>query len=173
MAHSIELLLDADTDAAIRRQWRALDDAGLPSQQRVTSSTNRPHLTLLAARSLDVAVDDALRDLRDLLPLHCVLGAPLVFGGPRMTLARLVVPSTALLTLHEEVYRRCLPWTDTPFGHCAPGHWTPHVTLGRRFAQTEIGAALAVTDGQGAELAGRAVQLRRWDSDARTDHLLH
>ena len=173
MAHSVEVLFDARTEAAVREQWRVLDDAGLPSQSRVTSAINRPHLTLLAARSIDPGVDEPLRGLRDLLPLECVLGAPLVFGGPRMTLARLVVPSAALLALHAEVYRRCLPFSDTPFAHCAPGHWTPHVTLGRRFGRAEIATALAVVDGPGSDLPGQATVLRRWDSDARTDYLLH
>ena len=49
MAHSIELLLDQRADTTIRRLWHALADAGLPSQLRVTSDTNRPHITLVAA----------------------------------------------------------------------------------------------------------------------------
>lgn len=35
MAHSIELLLDPDSDAQIRSIWSALAEAGLPSQLRV------------------------------------------------------------------------------------------------------------------------------------------
>lgn len=171
MAHSIELLLDTATDAAIRTQWRALADAGLPSQLKVVSPTNRPHVTLIAAPRIHAGVDESLRALADRLPLDCVVGAPLVFGGPKQTLARLIVPSAALLDLHAEVYRLALQHMDTPFPHCRPGHWTPHATLGRRLTEADIGPALAVVDGHG-DLSGRIVGLRRWDSDQRVDHLL-
>lgn len=172
MAHSIELLLDEHSDAGIRAQWRALADAGLPSQARVTSPTNRPHVTLLAAERISGDVDDTLRALAGRLPFDCVIGAPLVFGGHSMTLARLIVPSAELLDLHTEVYRRTLPFlTGEPFGHCRPGHWTAHATLGRRFGAEEIGPALAAVS-DSADLPARITGLRRWDSNARIDHIL-
>lgn len=172
MAHSIELLLDEHSDAAIRVQWQALADAGLPSQLRVKSATNRPHVTLLAAERISPDVDDTLRALTDRLPFDCVVGAPLVFGGTTITLARLIVPSTDLLDLHAEVYRRTLPHlTGEPFGHCRPGHWTAHATLGRRFGADEIGPALAAV-GDSADVAARIVGMRRWDSDQRIDQIL-
>lgn len=172
MAHSIELLLDSHSDAAIRAQWQALADAGLPSQLRVTAATNRPHVTLVAAQRISPEVDEPLGALAPRLPLECLLGAPLVFGGARLTLARLVVPSSALLDLHAEVYRLARPHLpDEPYGHCVPGRWTPHVTLGRSYTADGIGSALAVLSGSG-DLAARVVGLRRWDGDARVDHLL-
>lgn len=173
MAHSIELLLAADGEAAVRTQWQELSDAGLPSQARVKSPTNRPHITLVAAARIAGGVDEMLRELAARLPLDCVLGAPLVFGGPRLTLARLIVPSAALLDLHAEVYRLTLPHiAGEPFAHCRPGHWTPHATLGRRYTAGEIGPALEVVHGGGGDVAAAVAGLRRWDSDARVDHLL-
>jgi len=173
MAHSIELLLDARSDAAVRAQWQALADAGLPSQLRVKSATNRPHITLVAAQRISADADEALRGLASRLPLDCVLGAPLVFGGPRLALARLIVPSSALLDIHAEAFRRTLPHiAGEPYPHCSPGHWTPHATLGRRYTADEIGPALAVVSGGGGDPAARVVGLRRWDSDERADHLL-
>ncbi len=172
MAHSIELLLDERSDQAIRAQWQALADAGLPSQLRVKSPTNRPHITLIAAERISADVDDTLRGLAGRLPLGCVVGAPLVFGGATMTLARLIVPSAGLLELHAEVYRRALPHvTGEPFGHCRPGHWTAHATLGRRFGAGEIGPALSAA-GDCADLAAVIVGMRRWDSDQRIDQIL-
>ena len=50
MAHSLEVLLDDHGEAAVRSIWQALEDAGLPSQVRVKSPTNRPHVTLVAAQ---------------------------------------------------------------------------------------------------------------------------
>ena len=183
MAHSIELLLDSRSDTAMRAAWQALADAGLPSQVNVKSSTNRPHITLLAAERINPDVDDVLRELAPRLPMDAVMGAHVVFGGPvfggsRLTLARLIVPSAELLALHAGVYRLALPHlTGQPFPHCRPGHWTAHATLGRRLTAIEVGAALALAEEEAPELAApdllaEAVALRRWDSDARTDHLL-
>ncbi len=133
MAHSIELLLDDHSDAAIRQLWAALDDAGLPSQLRVKSATNRPHITMLAAERIAPDVDAALAALGPRFPLDITIGAPLIFTGARLTLARLGVASEPLLDLHREVYQRCLQHVaGEPYRHSAPGHWTPHVTLGRR-----------------------------------------
>ncbi len=196
MAHSIEVLLDPGADAAIRAAWQMLDEAGLPSQVQVHSPTNRPHVTLLAARRIRPEVDDLLRGLADRFPLRCPVGAPLVFGGRRLTLARLIVPSAPLLALHEEVYRRGLPYVEgEPYAHCRPGQWTPHATLGRRMTAEQVGLAMALVTGEvtrevtgetegridgevdgqvggQADLPAQAVGLRRWDSDERVDHLL-
>lgn len=174
MAHSVELLFDADADAAIVAMWRRLDAAGLPSQLRVKSDTNRPHVTLLAAQRISADADAPLRALAAALPLACTVGASVVFSGPRRTLARLIVPSAELLALHERVYRLCLPHlTGEPYGHCRPGHWTAHATLGRRYTAAEVGAAFALDDtGLGSDLAARLVGLRRWDGDNRVDHVL-
>jgi hypothetical protein len=173
VAHSIELLLAPPGEAAIRALWQNLDDAGLPSQAHVTSPTNRPHITVVAAQRIRPEVDDALRGLVGRFPVGCVLGAPVVFGGPRLTLARLIVPNTDLLELHAEVYRRSLPYVEgQPFAHCSPGHWTAHATLGRRFTAEQIGIALGLGVGMSPEAGVEAAGLRRWDSDQRIDHLL-
>jgi len=173
MAHSIELLFDDRGEASIRRVWRVLADAGLPSAQRVSSPTNRPHVTLLAAERIGAEVDGPLAELRPRFPVPCVLGAPLVFGGGRWTLAQLVVPSAELLGVQAEVYRRCLPHLlAEPFGHSAPGYWTPHVTLGRRFTSAQVSDALAVVARVAGETATRAVGLRRWDGDRRVEQVL-
>ena len=172
MAHSIELLFDAASEATITGIWQNLAAAGLPSLLSIRSGTNRPHVTLIAAQHISAAVDDALRALGPELPLPCVVGAPVVFT--RRTLARLVVPSAGLLSLHERVYRLCLPHTGgEPYSHCRPGHWTAHATLARRCTAADIGAAFALEDAAlGSDLPARLIGLRRWDGDNRVDHLL-
>lgn len=173
MAHSVEALLDPSAEAAIRAAWQMLDEAGLPSQVQVRSPTNRPHVTLLAAPRIRPEVDESLRGLTDRFPIRCVVGAPLVLRGRQLTLARLIVPSAPLLALHEEVYRRCLPYVEgEPYAHCRPGQWTPHATLSRRMSAEQVGLAVAVIADPAADLPAEAVGLRRWDSDERVDQLL-
>ncbi|OPX11185.1 2'-5' RNA ligase family protein [Mycobacterium sp. AT1] len=171
MAHSVELLFDSDAEHAIRRQWAALVEAGLPSQAHHRSPTNRPHVTLTVAERIDAGVDVALRELAGRLPLPCRIGAPVVFGRKTLVLARLIVPDAGLLRVHESVDAICGPHMPSgPFPHARPGQWTPHVTLARRLAPADLGAALDAVYAEAAD--GTFAGLRRWDGDARVDTLI-
>ena len=182
VAHSVELLLDDASDQRIRDDWQRLRDAGLPSQIDNRSPTNRPHITLIAAERIDPLIDAALAPVSMRLPFSAIIGAPIVFGtGPRRTLARLVVPSTELLSVHAQVVRlgaghTATNGTSSVFDHCRPGAWTPHVTLARRLGPEQIGEALAVLDDNAVDHAAplpvTVSGLRRWDGDAKSDHVL-
>lgn len=155
---SIELLLDAASEAAIRADWQRLADAGLSSLAAHTSPSNRPHITLLARPSLH-----ALRgaDVAARLPIPVRLGAPVLFGdGDRRVLARLVVPTAELLALHRRVHAAA-GTSESDAAHTAPDAWTPHVTLARRMRLDALRQAL---DSLGPAVDGEAVSLRRWDS---------
>lgn len=170
MVHSVEVLFDPDTDAAIRRIWSELSVAGIRSQADHRSPTNRPHVTLTVATDMADAVDDALTPLLDLLPIDGLIGAPTLFGGRSLTLVRLMVPSVALLALHAEVDQVCRPHTpDGPLDHAAPGQWTPHVTLARRLPLHQLPTAMAVP-GIGSDIACRIEGLRHWDGNHRVEH---
>lgn len=173
MTHSIELLLDERSDSTIRHMWAVLDEAGIPSAAAIRSSTNRPHITLLAAGRISPAVDRELASLADRFPIPCVIGAPLVFGTGRFTLTRMVVSSAQLLATQADVYERCLPHLSAePFPHSAPGQWVPHVTLGRRLTSAQVGESLGVREVTTPEIAGDLIGLRRWDGDQREEHLM-
>ncbi|MDT5013765.1 MAG: hypothetical protein QOH57_5382 [Mycobacterium sp.] len=166
MAHSIELLLDAGSETAIRRLWAALADAGLPSQLSNTSPSNRPHVSVVVAARIAADVDELLQPLVSRLPICCLIGAPLLFGGPRVTLARLVLPSTALLALHADIYDTCLPHlSPEAFAHTAPTDWTPHVTLCRRMDPAQLAEALTIIKDLTQDIRAEFVAIRRWDGD--------
>lgn len=166
MVHSVELIFDADTEAAVRRIWDELRDAGIPSQ----APASRPHATLAVAQHIDAAADAVLRPVTDRLPLPCQLGATLIFGRSAGVLARLLVPSPELLDVHAAVYRSCLPFiSPAALPHTEPGQWTPHVTLARRLPPTRLATALRIA-GRPAEIVGTVVGLRRWDGDRKAEH---
>ncbi len=171
MVHSVELLFDADTDAAVRGLWDDLAAAGVRSLASHTSPSNRPHITATVAEHADDSIDAALRPVLERLPLSCVIGAPMVFGGGRaVTLVRLVVPSVELLTLHADIHRVCLPhMPDGPLPHADPGRWTPHVTLARRVPADRLPAVVALRR-LGRDLAGSITGLRHWDGNAKREH---
>ncbi|MEH3154535.1 MAG: 2'-5' RNA ligase family protein [Gordonia paraffinivorans] len=169
MAHSVELLPDPATERRIRGIWDALADAGLPSQASVTAESNRPHVTLVAARSIDDSTDAALRTLAaDRLPLAVELGAPVVFGGRTATVALLVVPTAALLAVHSAVVGTVADSTVDPVAHSEPGGWTGHVTVARRVPFEQMPEVLRIVVDHRLDGTVHLDGLRRWDSDART-----
>jgi 2'-5' RNA ligase len=168
MVHSIELVFDRDTDAAIRRIWSDLAAAGVPSQ----APASRPHVTLVVADAIAAEVDTLLESVARRLPLSCVVGAPLMFGRAKVVLSRLVVPTADLLAVHAEVYRVCGPHLrPEPMANSLPGQWTPHVTLARRVGGAALGRAMRIA-GKPSQIDGSFAGLRRWDGNKKAEHLL-
>lgn len=166
MVHSIELVFDPDTEAALRGLWDALAAADLP----VRIPPGRPHVTVAVAERINPDVDALLSPLLRRLPLRCVVGAPVLFGQQNVVFTRLVVPSSELLDLHAEVHRLATPYLlPGPMPNTRPGQWTAHVTLARRIAAADLRQALAVA-GRPAQLDGHFAGMRRWDGDARVEH---
>lgn len=168
MVHSIELVFDHDTEAAIRRIWADLAGAGIPSQ----APASRPHVTLAVAESVAVEVDELLRPLSDRLPVVAAIGAPVLFGRANVVFARLVVPTAELLALHAEVHRLCGPHlVPAPMPNSLPGQWTAHVTLARRVGGGQLGRALRIA-GRPSQIDGRFAALRRWDGGKKLEFLI-
>lgn len=174
MAQSVELLLDADSDAAVRAQWSALLAAGLPSEDRsgrplTAQQFHAPHITLYAAARMDPATDERLPPLVAGLDLEVQIGSVLVFGPRRGSciLVRTVVPTRSLLDVQAATAALC---DAEPAGQFGPGHWSPHITVARRVPVDQVGACLTVLGEH--PLSARITQCRRWDGDAKTAWLL-
>jgi 2'-5' RNA ligase len=168
MVHSIELVFDRDTEAAIRRIWADLAAAGIPSQ----APASRPHVTLVVAERIAPDVDALLRPAAQRLPLGCAVGASLLFGRSNAVLARLIVPTAELLAVHAEVHRICGPYlAPGPMPNCLPAQWTAHVTLARRVGGAQLGRALRLA-GRPSEIHGSFAGLRRWDGNKRAEQLI-
>jgi hypothetical protein len=168
MVHSVELIFDKDTEAAVRQVWAGLAEAGIGGR----GLAGRPHTTLTVAERIDVEVDAVLATLADRFPFPCRIGAPLVFGRSKLVLARLVVPSAELLDVHAEVHRLCLPHLHPgPMANVLPGNWTPHVTMARRVDPDQVGRAMSIV-GEQQEMAGSVVGLRHWNGDEKLEFLI-
>ncbi len=168
MVHSIELVFDRDTEAAIRDIWEGLAAAGIPSQ----APASRPHVTLAVAESIAADVDELLSPVARQLPLSCAVGAPVLFGRANVVFARMVVPTKDLLALHAEVHRLCLPYLlPAPMANSLPDRWTAHVTLARRVGGPQLGRALRIA-GRPSQIEGRFAGLRRWDGKKRAEYPL-
>lgn len=166
VAHSIELLLDDDSDARIRANWESLDAAGLRTPASIVAPTVRPHCTLLAGSSISGS-DGGMSAVAQRLPICAVVGPPILFDSPSgLTLAAILVPSADLLAVHATAHRLCGGGVADLDPHCTPGAWTPHVTLARRVPADAVADALARL---GGPIAAQVTAVRRWDGDSRTE----
>ncbi|MER5717501.1 2'-5' RNA ligase family protein [Streptomyces sp. NPDC002132] len=130
---TVELLLDEAADLAVREAWRRLADAGLPSQARHRSPTNSPHLTLSACGELTAPIRWELAEVAAALPLSVRFTGLVRFERPTSVLAWALDLDDALADMHRRVWEAVAsdsaPGSLNPFHE--PGHWSPHVTLGR------------------------------------------
>lgn len=168
--HSIELIVDDETDRQVRTQWVALDEAGLPSQARHAGASNRPHITLALTDTLTGDVIHRLAATTADLPIPITLGGLLLFGATRVVLARHVVASIALLDLQSRVFAALSDPVD-PHHTFAPGQWTPHVTLARRLRPDQVGSALTQLNPL-EPITGELTRARRWDIAAKQEQWL-
>ncbi|MFE8964166.1 2'-5' RNA ligase family protein [Streptomyces iakyrus] len=130
---TVELLLDEAAEQAVREAWRRLADAGLPSQARHRSPTNSPHVTLAACPELTAPIRWELAQVTTTLPLPVRCTGVVRFERPTSVLAWALELDSALAGLHRRVWEAVAsdspPRTLNPFHE--PGHWAPHITLGR------------------------------------------
>ncbi len=166
----MELLLDDVADRAVRADWSRLTRAHLPSQGRHAGESNRPHVTLALTGAVSDGVRRRLTAIDAALPVPLGVGALLVFGSRRYILARLVLANPALLDLQQRVLAALDEPVD-PRGSFRAGGWTPHITLGRRFAAEQLGAA-ATALGNLRAVDGMGVRLRAWDIQAHREELI-
>ena len=172
MVQSVELLLDKESDAAIRAQWDLLGDAELPTARRSGPSPHHaPHITLWAGQALSSETEEALPGLFGDLDLELVIGGVLLFGPrrSRYILVRQVVVSAALAALQRAVSDLC---RGREFGGFDDGAWSPHVTLARRLAVDQVTPALRALAGAPSELTATVRHARRWDGDRRQAWLI-
>lgn len=165
MVQSVELLLDAELEAAVRSEWEALADAGVTRRLRRGGEPAVPHITVGVAASIPAEVEDALLAIDHGVGLEIRIGGLLLLGGRSSVLVRLVVPSGPLLELQSTVHtalRGCPGIPDT----MTPGRWTPHVTLARRVSSYDLPRAVDLLGGRTA-VKGSVAGMRRWDGDAR------
>ncbi|WIA99215.1 2'-5' RNA ligase family protein [Curtobacterium sp. MCBA15_012] len=156
---SIELILDPDSDAAVRAAWDALTAADLPSLGR--SGSNDPHVTLVAGD--DVPVPDGFARP---VPTSLRLGGVLLFpAGPgRSVLVRAVVVDPELAAFHQAVHRAAPGSVDTSH----PEAWSPHVSFARRVRDADLPTALAALRTAPLPEVLQVGGVRHWDGATKT-----
>jgi hypothetical protein len=151
--HTVELLPDARLEDGVRRLWDRLRDAGLPSLATHSQASNRPHLTVLTAGSLD-----GLPALP--LPVPAELTRVTLLGR---ALVRLVTPTPELERIHGEVWSALADPDAWP----GPTEWTPHVSLALNVPAERRAEALRLLGDLPPE-HGHFTAARTYDTGTRT-----
>jgi 2'-5' RNA ligase len=137
MAHAVEVFFDSTTEAAIKAVWARLEAAGVPSLASRTHRRHRPHISLSVAERIKTG---QLQDARERLAathLDVTLYSPAIF--PRRGVLYLsVVPTLALLRLHQDIHTALRDSVVAPWDLYSVGAWVPHCTLAQELTRAQI-----------------------------------
>lgn len=137
MAHALELLFDPATEAAIKDLWASLETAGVPSLASRTHRRHRPHVSLSVAERIETQQLEGARERLATTHLDITLYSPAVFPRPGV-LYLSVVPTLALLLLHQEVHAALRDGMIGPRDGYSVGAWVPHCTLAQDLTRAQL-----------------------------------
>jgi 2'-5' RNA ligase len=145
--HAVEFFFDDDADAAVRRLWQRLDEAGVPSLATRGSTRqrrHRPHVTFAMAGSIPRRTVAALRtDLRLLSLPSLWLYTLGTFPTRENVLWLGAIADTELLAVHSAVHDALAGAVRQPSAYFLPGSWVPHCTLAQDLSGEQLAAGLA------------------------------
>lgn len=152
---ALELLFDPSTEAAIKAIWAQLETAGVPTLASWTHRRHQPHVTLAVADRIEVPQDQSAADRLAATHLDITLYSPAVFPRPGV-LYLSVVPTLALLRLHEQVHAAGHNMVAPRDGYSVGG-WMPHCTLAQDLTRAQLvrGTKTAATADSTAITLGR------------------
>jgi 2'-5' RNA ligase len=141
MPYVVELALDAEAAAAVRRVWREMADAG---NEYMARSGVRPHVTFGIWDTLehDRAEAELTAFAARTAPVRLTFASVGLFPGVAIFLAPTVTPE--LLDLHADFHRRWGGLGQGSAGHYRPGGWVPHCTLATDLEPEQFGSALVI-----------------------------
>lgn len=136
------LYFDKETDAAIRRLWQMIEDAGLPS--RMLSMAYPPHMTILVCEDSNLeAVRETLSEfIAHQPPIEVEFHSLGVFATPDGVIYLSPVATQHMLAFHEALWAIIEPYSQQPKDLYRPGSWVPHITLDVEVPHDKIGAVI-------------------------------
>jgi 2'-5' RNA ligase len=137
MAHALELFFDPAAEAQIRDLWVRLDSAGLPSLGTKTRLPHRPHVTLVVAERIETTHLQGVRARLAATHLDMTLYSPAVFQRSGV-LYLSVVPTLALLRVHEEIHLALHDSLIGPWDTYSVDAWVPHCTLAAGLSRSQL-----------------------------------
>jgi len=156
MPYAIELALDPDSAAVVRRIWRELADAGI---EYMAGSGARPHVSFGIWESLDRdrAEAELTRFAAETSPIRVTFASVGLF--PRVAVFLAATATADLLDLHAGFHSRFFQLGQAPWEHYRPGVWVPHCTLAIDLEPDRFGDALAIAGRLALPLEARLIEV--------------
>src|SRR5262249_51393762 len=156
MPYAIELALDPESAAVVRRVWRELAVAGI---EYMEASAARPHVSLgiWDALDRDHAQAELTRFAAETSPVRVSFASVGLF--PRVAVFLAPTVTADLLELHAGFHRRFAHLGEAPWVHYAVGAWVPHCTLATDLGPDRFGDALAIAGRVPLPLEARLVEV--------------
>ncbi len=144
MPFAVEMYMDAGSDAAIRRTWAALAEAGIKSA--MLDAGYRPHVSLGVCAELEV--DGLARELSAfaarLSPLGLTLSSVGLFPARDNVIFLGVTPTARLVAVNGEFHGFFGKYAQAQREHYQTGKWVPHCTLAFDLSDGMLAEAIAV-----------------------------
>jgi 2'-5' RNA ligase len=142
MAKGIVLLFDAESTRAIRRCWRLLEAAGIPSLESLTHRRHEPHVSLVVADEIAMGgwVDVLRAGFFPADPMRIELGPVGVFPGGWLYLGVNGLPASS----HARLIAALGGDANGVWDHYLPENWVPHCTLAGDLSEHQSASAIEV-----------------------------
>jgi len=141
---SLEIFFDGAADAQVRRLFRRIADAGLPSL--LLERGLAPHVSLAVCDELSpeelapMLAQFAARER----PQRLALATAATFATAEGVLFLGAVVTPALLDLHARSYALFERAARAPWSHYRPGAWVPHCTLTTGLDPRQLASAIQI-----------------------------
>jgi 2'-5' RNA ligase len=141
MVASVEMHLDERSTRRIRVLWDLLEEVGVQTLRTPHDGRHRPHVSLIAARSLDPdRVAAALTDVEVAEERRLNFQFAGVFVGRVLFLG--LAPTPGLMQHQAAVWRRLAENGIESLPLYDPGEWVPHCTVSMRVPRPILTEAL-------------------------------
>lgn len=141
MGWAVILLPDEAGDAAARRIWRPIYDAGFHTM--LVDGNNRPHVSLMLLETQDGTLDDAVQKFAEnTRPVTVTFASIGNFGEDVIYLSP--EPAAALHAMNRGITGALGPLLAMADGHYLPGEWRPHMTVAFKIPEGEFSRAMQI-----------------------------
>lgn len=143
MPFAVEMYLDAESEASVRRIWKALAEAGLKSA--MLEAGYRPHVSLGVCEELHVEglSRELLSFVQSISPFALTLSSVGLFPSSEGVIFLGVTPTQALLDVSEAFHQFFGKYAQAQRAYRV-GSWVPHCTLAFGLPPEKVSTAVDI-----------------------------
>ena len=171
MPFAVEMYMDADSEAQIRRTWEALAEAGIKSS--MLEAGYRPHVSLGVCGELDV--DGLAKELssfaESVSPFELTLSSVGLFPSSEGVIFLGVTPTQRLLDVNHNFHQFFGKYAKSQRDYQV-GKWVPHCTLAFDLSDGMLSEAIEVCGRMSLPIHSRVEEIGIAEVSPRSANLL-